>query len=332
MSDFRVSVTIPVYNSTAYLREAVASALAQPETAEVILAEDFSTDGSWELCQQLAKEDERIRLVRPADGRNHGCSASRNLAMRNSTCDYIAFLDADDFFLPDRFVAAKKAFAADPALDGVYDAVEMYVENEAALQRWQAARRGEISLHTLNRRVPPEELFSALVRQDAGHFHINGFLLKRSALEKSGYFDERLPLHGDEIFFIRLAATCRLGSGSLDEPVAVWRIHPRNRFSASRPQREVYLLRVKFWNVLWEWGRIHLAPAQRQLILRALLDDARLRERFQRPFPARWKGLQQRIQLALLPFHSPFVLSSRDYWRLFAPRSFVRNPIGSSPV
>jgi glycosyltransferase involved in cell wall biosynthesis len=320
MTEFCVSVTIPVYNSAAYLREAVESALAQPETAEVVLAEDYSTDDSWLLCQQLAKEDERIRLVRPADGRNHGCSASRNLAMRNSTCDYIAFLDADDYYLPNRFAAAQKAFAADPDLDGVYDAVEMRVDDEAGLEHWQAADKGPITVHTLTRMVSPEELFSALVKQDAGHFHINGFTLKRPALAKSGYLDERLPLHGDEVFFIRLAATCKIAAGSLVEPVAAWRIHARNRFSAPRPPRDVYLLKVKFWSILWEWGGGHLAPGERQLVLSALLKDARLRDRFRRTFPKRLRGLQQRIQLALLPLHAPFVLASGAYWRLFGPR------------
>lgn len=325
MTDFRVSVTIPIFNAAGYVRAAVESALNQPETGEVILAEDYSSDNSWEVCQRLAAEDTRIRLVRPADGKNHGCSASRNLAIRNSVCDYIAFLDADDFFLPNRFEIAKKMFLADPDLDGVYDAVEMCVEDQTGLSRWQAANKGSISVHTLDRAVAPEELYSALVKQDAGHFHINGFTLKRSALAKSGYLDEQLPLHGDEIFFIRLAATCRIAGGSLDVPVAAWRIHGKNRFSAPRPQRDVYLLRVKFWNILWEWGKTRLTSEQEQLLLQALLNDARLRNRFDRPFPKRLTGLQQRIQLILLPFHYPAVLLKSDYWRLFLPRSWRRN-------
>jgi hypothetical protein len=327
MSDFRVSVTIPVFNSAAFLRDAVTSALAQPETGEVILAEDFSTDGSWELCQQLAKEDERVRVVRPADGRNHGCSTSRNLAMRHSTCDYIAFLDADDYYLPNRFATGKKLFAADPSLDGVYSAVEMRVENEAARERWELAEKGEISVHTLKRFVPPEELFSALVEENAGHFHINGLTLKRTVLEKAGYLDERMPLHGDEIFFIRLAATCRIGPGSLTEPVAVWRIHTRNRFSAQRSPRDVFRLKVKFWSILREWGREHLTPQQMKLILYRLLLDTWMRNHFRQPFPLRWRGIQQRLQMAELPFYAPYVLSSMTYWRMFGPHFMHEKPV-----
>ena len=320
MKDFCVSVTIPVYNAAPYLRQAVASALNQPETAEVILAEDYSSDTSWELCQQLAKEDKRVRLVRPADGRNHGCSASRNLAMQNSTCEYIAFLDADDYYLPNRFAAAQKMFAADPELDGVYEAIEMHVEDGAGWERWKSARRAEVKLHTMTRGVPPEELFAAYVEGKSGSFHTNGVVLHRRALQKAGYLDEQLPLHGDDIFFIKLAATAKLAAGSLDVPVARWRVHDHNRISAPRPPRDVYHLRIRFWDILWSWSRSCLAPEQRQLLLRAMLNDARLRNRFKRPWPRRFAGIQQRLQLLLLPFLVPQVTLRWVYWQMLLPR------------
>ena len=52
--EFKVSVIIPVYNAAPFVRQAVESALAQPETAEVVLVEDNSPDNSLEICQQLA--------------------------------------------------------------------------------------------------------------------------------------------------------------------------------------------------------------------------------------------------------------------------------------
>ena len=127
-----VSVIVHVYNSEAYVRKAVESALAQPETGEAILIEDASFDNSLQVCRELARVNEKVRLLRHSDGKNHGPGASRNLGIRNASFDYIAFLDADDYFLPDWFSVAKQLFEADPRVEGVYEAVGVHFENEAA--------------------------------------------------------------------------------------------------------------------------------------------------------------------------------------------------------
>ncbi|GAF72464.1 unnamed protein product, partial [marine sediment metagenome] len=98
-----VSVIIPVYNAERFVREAVESALAQEETAEIILVEDGSPDNCWDICQLLAVQHAKITAIRHADRKNHGAGASRNLGIRNSHCEYVAFLDADDLYLPNRF-------------------------------------------------------------------------------------------------------------------------------------------------------------------------------------------------------------------------------------
>ncbi len=64
MREFKFSVIIPVYNAAAYVRHAVESALAQPETAEVILIEDGSPDNALEICENLASEFEKVKLLR----------------------------------------------------------------------------------------------------------------------------------------------------------------------------------------------------------------------------------------------------------------------------
>jgi glycosyltransferase involved in cell wall biosynthesis len=102
----RVDVIVPVYNAADYVRKAVESALARPETVEVILVEDGSTDESLAVCQELAAEYPTVRLYRHPNGENRGAGASRNLAISESTRGHIAFLDAD-YFLPCRFSGAR---------------------------------------------------------------------------------------------------------------------------------------------------------------------------------------------------------------------------------
>jgi glycosyltransferase involved in cell wall biosynthesis len=327
MGQIQVSVNIPVYNASSYVRQAVESALNQPQTAEVVIVEDFSTDNSWDVCQQLAAEDNRIQLYRPDDGRNHGCSASRNLAIQKSSCEYIAFLDADDFYLPDRFSTAQKMFQSDPELDGVYEAIAMYVENDDSLRRWKDAGRACNRLHTMTKRVDSNELFSALVHGGVGSFSTDGFIVKRTILGKIGYFDQDLPLHMDDVFFIKAAAKAKLLPGYLDEPVAMWRVHDQNRISAPRSKSLSYKMKLRFWYSLWKWSITHLSADQQKMLLVALLNDARYKSRFQRPFPGCLYGIQQRLQLGLLPFSYPAVLAESAFWNSFSlhPASWLRS-------
>ena len=136
-NDFQISVVIPVYNAATFVTQAVESALAQPDVREVILVEDCSPDDSLAVCQQLAREYSQVKLFQHPGAVNCGAGPSRNLGITSSTCPYLAFLDADDYYLPNRFTAARLVFAQNPDCDGVYDAVGMTCEDQASCERWR---------------------------------------------------------------------------------------------------------------------------------------------------------------------------------------------------
>ena len=161
----QISIIIPVFNAAAYVAQAVESALAQPETAEVILVEDNSIDRSLEVCQDLAARHENVHLLRHPGGINRGAGPSRNLGMKESRCPYIAFLDADDYYLPGRFSVPAQLFAEDSACDGVYEAVGIHFEDESARQRWQESNMAHVRLTTLNHRIPHLELHTQTSRE-----------------------------------------------------------------------------------------------------------------------------------------------------------------------
>ena len=230
---------IPVYHAAEFIQQAVESALVQPEVIEVILVEDASPDNSLAVCEALAAAHERVHLYRHPDGANHGAGASRNLAIQRSTCPYIAFLDADDFYLPGRFDRARATFEAYPDVEGVYEAVGTHFESETARQQWQAAQSLDAfsELTTMTRHVDPGQLFETLVAGGAGYFCTPGLVVKRSILDKTGLFDENLRLHQDTAMWIKMAAVGCLVPGRLDQPVAMRRIHTRNRITAPRPPK-----------------------------------------------------------------------------------------------
>lgn len=94
-----ISVVVPVYNVAPYLERCVQSVLRQSyKNLEVILVDDGSTDGSGELCDQLASTDTRIQVVHQ---KNQGLSGARNTGIRQASGEYMAFMDSDDEWLFD---------------------------------------------------------------------------------------------------------------------------------------------------------------------------------------------------------------------------------------
>jgi glycosyltransferase involved in cell wall biosynthesis len=314
LKPLQVSIVIPVYNAADFVQRAVESALIQPQTAEVVLVEDCSTDNSWKICQQIASENDKVRLFRHPDGKNHGEGASRSLAVQKSSGEYVAFLDADDFYLPGRFDTAEQMFDADPLVDGVYEAIGLQVEDEQSLQRWKEAGREITQLTTMTKRVSPEDLFVTLVSGGAGSFSVVGLVVKRGIFEKTGYFPNNLVLHTDVAFMLKAAALTRLAPGKLDQPVTMRRVHAHNSLSAPRSNRVTYKMRLTFWSTVWNWSRQHLDRDKQQLILQAMLKDAARQPRFDRQFPERISGFRKMVQLLMLPFEYPFVLKESVFW------------------
>lgn len=97
----KVSIIVPVYNAAEYLEETVKSVCRQSyENWELLLVDDCSCDGSRELIQGLAAKDERIRPV--FQTKNQGAAQARNAGIREAQGVYVAFLDADDIWKPQK--------------------------------------------------------------------------------------------------------------------------------------------------------------------------------------------------------------------------------------
>ena len=98
MEQVKVSIVIPVYNVAPYLRKCVASVQEQTlREIEIILVDDGSTDGSGAICDELAKQDERIRVIHKPNG---GLSDARNTGTADARGEYISYVDSDDWVAP----------------------------------------------------------------------------------------------------------------------------------------------------------------------------------------------------------------------------------------
>lgn len=90
----KISIIVPVYNIEEYIEKCVKSIMKQTyKNIEIILVDDGSKDNAGNICDELAKKDERIQVVHKANG---GLSSARNAGMKHATGDYICFVDGDD--------------------------------------------------------------------------------------------------------------------------------------------------------------------------------------------------------------------------------------------
>ena len=101
--DKQVAVIVPAYNSADTIRETLESVCCQTWTnLDIIVVDDGSTDNTAFLVSKMAVGDQRIRLVRSPNG---GVAAARNLGAAKSKAPFIAFLDADDLWAPEKIAA-----------------------------------------------------------------------------------------------------------------------------------------------------------------------------------------------------------------------------------
>ncbi len=254
-----ISVIIPVYNAAEFLEKSVLSALALDEVKEVILVEDQSTDDSLEICKKLAENYSKIKLFQHPDQGNHGAAASRNLGIEKAGTNFITFLDADDYYLPNRFEAEKDIFK-DPKTDAVFGAVGIEYLTEKGKQEFQS-KFSDSTLNTVNYSAEGKDVFRGLLgltpKSFGSFFHLNALTIRKSAIDRHHLrFNEVLRVHQDSDFIIKLAYYCYLKSGIIDRPVAMRGIHDDNRITKIVKYSPQYNQRQSlFWNSLYEWSK-----------------------------------------------------------------------------
>jgi glycosyltransferase involved in cell wall biosynthesis len=258
----KVSVIIPVYNAERFVQKAVESALQQQETGEVLLIEDNSPDNSLGICIELEKKYENVKLIRHPNGENKGAGATRNLGIEKSKYDYIAFLDADDYYLPDRFSLSTKILENNKTIDGVYEAIGVHFYDPVAKDKWISG--GNELLTTIHREVDPKSLFHKLINGGIGYITLDGLIIKKKLLKTCGMFPENLKLHQDTALILQLAACGNLSPGELKRPVALRGIHADNRITRNPNVLET---RAMMWKTLLGWAAQKPLDIKKQALL-----------------------------------------------------------------
>jgi glycosyltransferase involved in cell wall biosynthesis len=204
----RVSVIIPTHNRAEFLRSAISSVLRQTyRDFELIVVDDASADSTHEVVTSFHGRD--IKYVR--HDVNKGDAGARNTGLLNSTGDYVAFLDDDDEWLPEKLQAQVELLEASSAkIGGVYTGLlRVNKATGKILDVIIPTKRGDLF----------REIFidSPIVTSCV--------VLRRQCFEAVGLFDERIPYNNDYDMWIRIAEQFHFEC--INEPLVVYHTHER---------------------------------------------------------------------------------------------------------
>ena len=252
----KISVITPVYNAEKYITQAVESALQFDEVYEVILVEDQSPDNALEVCKKLAQKYDRVKVFQHPDKGNQGAGASRNLGLEKATGDFIAFLDADDYYLPNRFEAEKELFK-NPDVEGVYGAIGVHYYSRKAKEQFYFLFGDRLT--TVYKKHSPKDVFRGQLGMNGsfGLFSIDALTIRKSALDKklSPMMKTHLRLHQDTEFLFRLSYYLDLYPGILDQAVANRGVHEDNRITqVDSGKIKPSISKVMLWAEVEKWA------------------------------------------------------------------------------
>jgi len=205
-----VSIIVPLYNCERFIAQTIESVIQQTvQSFELLVIDDGSTDGSRQIVNEYAMQDERVKY---SYQENAGVSVARNRGFKKSKGRFVAFLDSDDVWLPDNLSLKLKKFEDDDI--GLVHSDGLLIDEEA--------KRSETILSGMEGRV-----LEAMLLWDGTQIPgPSSVLIRRDVLEAVGLFDENLSTAADKDLFIRIASQYRIGR--LPEVTWYYRIHGNN--------------------------------------------------------------------------------------------------------
>lgn len=213
-----ITTIIPVHNGEGFLAEAIHSVLDQTlPPNEVVVVDDGSNDASAAIARAFGSP------VAVLSQSNLGPAMARNLGIAQASSDLLAFLDADDLWMPDKLACQFHALEMDPGCEAVLGRFENFISPE--LDQYEAARLAKTAAQS-------------------GDFHIGALLIRRDAFLRVGCFDIRLR-HGDFIDWWSRASHLPLAYRVLPQLVLRRRLHANNLTRREQDGRREYLTSLR---------------------------------------------------------------------------------------
>ncbi len=204
-----ISIVIPCHNSMATLTRTIDSVRAQTHTDwRIVAVDDNSTDETGAMLAAMALDDPRITVL---PGPGTGASAARNTALAEIKDDFIAFLDSDDLWEPERLALLHWFFTDRPEVDIAYSRYAFFQDEPG----------DNLTVST----VPPHSLSVIDLLKENPVGTMSNLMLRRHAMTRAGLFREDIT-HGEDREWLVRAAAKNLTITGLDKPLLHYRTSP----------------------------------------------------------------------------------------------------------
>ncbi|NOT69151.1 MAG: glycosyltransferase [Methylophilaceae bacterium] len=245
-SPLRVSVVIPSYNAARFLPEAIDSVRKQTLAVhEIIIMDDGSTDDTEQVVQSLG---DGILYIRQ---KNAGVSAARNRGIDAATGEIIAFLDADDVWLPEKIERQLQVFQDHPDVALVAtDKAEIDTQGKLLLPSLFKQQHLHTYFSSLNN-APIPKVMSQLVK--VNFIPTSSVLVRKAALNRVGVFDTTIRYGEDLELWVRIAAQFQIAC--LAKVMLHYRRHDTN---ATQATEKLLLDMVRVMKSIRSWGAAKL--------------------------------------------------------------------------
>lgn len=214
----RISVIIPAFNVALYLEEAIESVLAQTLPADEIIVVD---DGSDDDTAVVAEKFPRVHVIRQ---QNQGCAVARNKGIATSSGSLLAFLDADDIWLPEKLALQSDYLKLNPSCQAVFGMVENFFSPELKTKQ------------RLNLYCPADRMRG---------IHAGAMMIKRDTFFQVGEFNPTMRLSQFIEWFTRFSEAGR-NYHVLPELILLRRVHLKNTTALKRED-----VHKNYLNIAW---------------------------------------------------------------------------------
>jgi glycosyltransferase involved in cell wall biosynthesis/SAM-dependent methyltransferase len=251
-----VSVITNFLNGAQFIQEAIESVCAQTyDSWELLLVDDGSTDSSTEIALEYAAQyPSKIRYLEHEGHQNRGTSAARNLGLRHAKGEYIAFLDADDVWLPYKLERQVAILASQPRAAMVYGATQYWYSWTGHPEDRQHDYVPDLGVEADRLFEPPALLTLLYPLGKAPAPCPCGLLVRRETVESVGGFEEDFRgMYDDQAFLVKvyLKHAVFVSSACCDK----YRIHPNSCVSVAKQTGQYHEIRLFFLN----WLETYLA-------------------------------------------------------------------------
>ena len=214
-----VSVIVPVYNVEAYIAETIRSVLAQTySNFELLIIDDESPDRSVEICQQF--QDSRIKIIHQ---KNRGLAGARNTGIRHAQGEYLAFLDSDDLWLPEKLAKHVQHLNANPEV-GISFSRSAFIDDQGqSVGVYQMPKLQDITAPHLLCRNPIGNGSAPVIRRAV--FDEIEFTDTRHGMSEKFYFDEDFRQSEDIECWIRIMVLTDWQVEGIPDALTLYRIN-----------------------------------------------------------------------------------------------------------